>query len=134
VLRVARQHGIDGALVLLDAHEMWLPARGLEGRYEVSSRCRVRSVRTGRILKTRATGPFYPMVDLDGRTYRTHILMAEAFLGPRPPGRIALHHNNIKTDSRIANVRWGTHGDNYRDALRNGRNPFGRSALTGAQQ
>jgi hypothetical protein len=71
ILRVARAHGIDGAGVLRDYCEMWLPIIGLEGRYDVSSRGRVRSVKTGRILKTPATGPFYPMVALDGRTYRS---------------------------------------------------------------
>ena len=121
VLRVARAHGIDGALVLLDAYEMWLPITGLEGRYEVSSRSRIRSIRTGRILKTPCTGRDYPMVELDGRTYRVHILMAEAFLGPRPQSRIALHHNDSKSDGRISNVRWGSYRENYADAVRNGR-------------
>ena len=112
---------------------MWLPIVRFEGRYEISSRGRVRSCRTGRILKTPATGPFYPMVELDGRTYRVHILQALTFLGPRPPGKLALHWNDRKTDLRIANIRWGSHRENYEDALRNGRKPFGRT-LTSAQQ
>lgn len=130
VLRVARRHGIDGGAVLRDHQEMWLPVPipGSEDRYEVSSRARVRSVKTGRILKTPCTGKDYPMVEIDGRTYRVHILMAEAFLGPRPPGLIALHHNDIKRDGRICNVRFGTRSDNYADAIRNGRRPFGRTA------
>ena len=128
VLRVARRHRIDGSDVLLDICEMWLSIPDFEGRYEVSSRARVRSVKTGRILKTPCTGKDYPMVEIDGRTYRVHILMAEAFLGPRPPGLIALHHNDIKRDGRICNVRFGTRSDNYADAIRNGRRPFGRTA------
>jgi hypothetical protein len=117
----------NGALVLLDAYEMWLPVRGFEGRYDISSRGRIRSCRTGRILKTPATGPFYPMVELDGRTYRVHILQALTFLGPRPAGMLALHWNDRKTDLRIANIRWGSHRENFADALRNGSRPFGRS-------
>jgi len=73
------------------------------------------------------------MVELDGRTYRVHILQALTFLGPRPPGKLALHWNDRKTDLRIANIRWGSHRENYEDALRNGRKPFGRT-LTSAQQ
>jgi hypothetical protein len=133
VLRVARAHGIDGADVLRDRREMWLPIVGMEQRYEISSRGRVRSVKTGRILKTPATGPFYPMVELDGRTYRVHILQALTFLGPRPSGMLALHWNDRKTDMRIANIRYGTHRENYQDAIRNGSRPFGRT-LTGAQR
>jgi hypothetical protein len=121
VLRVARAHGINGAAVLRDKREMWLPITGLEDYYEVSSRGRVRSIRTGRILKTPCTGNDYPMVEMDGRTWRVHIVMAETFLGPRPDGQIALHHNDVKADNRIINVRWGTHRDNYADAVRNGR-------------
>jgi hypothetical protein len=120
VLRVARAHGIDGAAVLSNKREMWLPITGFETRYDVSSRGRVRSRKTGRILKTPATGPFYPMVELDGRTYRVHIVMALAFLGPRQPGMYALHWNDRKTDLRISNIRWGTARQNYWDSVRNG--------------
>jgi len=122
VLRVARAHDIDGADVLHDRREMWLPMARFEDRYGISSRGRVRSLRTGRILKTPCTGKDYPQVELDGSTYRVHILMAETFLGPRPEGWVgALHFNDRKSDNRIANIRWGTYRENYADAVRNGR-------------
>lgn len=128
VLTVARRHAIDGAEVLRNQCELWLPIVGMEQRYEISSRGRVRSIRTGRILKTPATGPFYPCVELGGRTYRVHILLAETFLGPRPPGMLALHWNDLKTDIRIANIRYGTHRENYADSVRNGSRPSRRTA------
>ena len=121
VLRVARARGIDGAVVLRNRREMWLPIVGFAEHYEISSRGRVRSLRTGRILKTPCTGRDYPQVELDGRTYRVHILMVKTFLGRRRPGQIALHHNDRKSDNRIANLRWGTYRENYADAVRNGR-------------
>jgi NUMOD4 motif/HNH endonuclease len=126
VLRVARAHGIDGAAVLRNRCEMWLPMAGFEERYEISSRGRVRSLCTGRILKTPCTGNDYPQVEIEGRTFRVHILLAKTFLGRPLPGRIALHHNDCKSDNRIANIRWGTYRENYADALRNGRRPLGR--------
>jgi hypothetical protein len=100
---------------------MWLRVVGFEDEYEVSSQGRVRSLRTGRILKTPCSGRDYPMVEMAGRTWRVHILMAEAFLGSRPVDRIALHYNGVKSDNRIVNVRWGTYRENYADAVRNGR-------------
>jgi hypothetical protein len=100
---------------------MWLPIVGFEERYAISSRGRVLALRTGRILKTPCTGRDYPQVELNGRTYRVHILMAETFLGRRRAGRIALHHNDRKADNRIVNVRWGSRRENYADAVRNGR-------------
>jgi hypothetical protein len=127
VLRVARAHGINGASVLRNRVEMWLPIVGFGGDYEISTRGRVWSVRYHRFLKTPCTGRDYPQVELDGRTYRVHILMAETFLGRRQRGRIALHHNDRKSDNRIINIRWGSHRDNYADALRNGRRPLGRT-------
>jgi hypothetical protein len=126
VLRVARAHGINGASVLRNRVEMWLPITGFGGDYEISSRGRVWSVRFQRLLATPSFESDYPQVELDGRTYRVHILLATTFLGPRPNGWIALHHNDVSTDLRIVNIRWGTRRENYHDALRNGRRPLGR--------
>lgn len=51
-----------------------------------------------------------------------HILIAEAFLGPKPSAaHIVLHWNDIPDDNRLVNLRWGTDKDNHSDALRNGR-------------
>jgi hypothetical protein len=100
VLAVARAHGIDDGAVLRDEAEMWLRVADFEDHYEVSRRDGVRSIRTGRILRTPSKGDDYPRVEMDGRTYRVHILMAKAFLGPLPDGRVgALTHWQL-SDSR----------------------------------
>jgi hypothetical protein len=44
-----------------------------------------------------------------------------AFVGLRPAGLKGLHGNDIRTDNRLENLRWGTNRDNADDAIRNGR-------------
>lgn len=53
-----------------------------------------------------------------------HRLVLLAFVGPCPDGMEACHANDIPTDNRLANLRWGTHADNMRDRIENGGNPF----------
>jgi hypothetical protein len=57
----------------------------------------------------------------DGRTTKyVHHLVLEAFVGPRPPGRLGLHNDGAPSHNWVSNLRWGTHGDNSRDAVRHG--------------
>jgi hypothetical protein len=52
---------------------------------------------------------------------RVQYLVADAWLGPRPPGRWVLHRNDVGTDNRLSNLYYGTPADNASDAARNGR-------------
>ena len=47
---------------------------------------------------------------------RVHVLVLEAFIGPRPPGRLALHENDDSQNNALPNLYWGTHKDNAADA------------------
>jgi hypothetical protein len=106
VLAVARAHGIADGAVLRDEAEMWLPVVDFEDHYEVSRRDGVRSIRTGRILRTPSKGDDYPRVEIDGRAYRVHILMAKAFFGPRPDGRVgALTHWQLSENWTVDPLR-----------------------------
>lgn len=66
-----------------------------------------------------------------GRTKDVHDLVLTAFVGPRPAGSLGLHWNDIPTDNRLENLRWGTKRDNSLDALRNGKNrpPISRRGI-----
>lgn len=97
--------------------EVWLPAWGFEDHYEVSTHGRVRNRRTGRIL---AASGRYPSVSLAGRTVAIHQLMGETFLGGAWPGQVVLHDDDDKSNNWIANLRYGSHGNNLRDAHRHG--------------
>jgi HNH endonuclease/NUMOD4 motif len=112
--------------------ERWLPVVGFEGLYEVSDQGRVRSLDRivsvqgrqglmsrryrGRVL---ALGPHvggYEVVHLynGGRQRATvlHILVAEAFLGPRPPDAEVLHIDGNPKNCAVDNLRYGTKIEN----------------------
>lgn len=95
----------------------------------------------GRRLRPGKTSRGYLLFVANNKGHRrstyVHHAVAEAYLGPRPPGAQVLHANDVKTDNRIENLRYGTHFDNVQDAQRNGRYLVGgrnpAAKLTGAQ-
>lgn len=53
-------------------------------------------------------------------TTGAHVVVCEAFHGPRPSGMEAAHENGIRDDNRPENLRWDTHEGNQRDQVRHG--------------
>lgn len=115
--------------------EIWKPVVGHPG-YEVSSLGRVRSLprtKTHVRLGTKVTAHFkgamlrqnpdrngYPKVGLTSSNQLVHVLVLEAFRGQRPEGKESLHRDGNRANSRLNNLRWGTHDENIRDAMRHG--------------
>lgn len=60
------------------------------------------------------------MLTSDGRKY-THCLVAEAFLGPRPPGNDVRHKNDNGLDNRAVNLEYGSRSQNMLDVWRTGK-------------
>jgi hypothetical protein len=119
--------------------ERWRPVVGFEGLYEVSSFGHVRSldheVRTrnrrgaisatfrGRVLKPNTVGPYLSVTLSRGSVKvrsNVHVLVAEAFLGPRPEGMLACHADGTKRNCRADNLYYGTPKQNSEDAIRHG--------------
>lgn len=104
--------------------ERWLPVVGSEGRYEVSSAGRVRSLpraRTaGHPLKGTPHPGGYVLVAIDGRKRKIHDLVLQAFIGPRPLGAVTRHLDNDPTNNRVENLRWGTQRENMLDRVEHG--------------
>ena len=109
--------------------ETWVPMpRGFESNYEVSNLGRVRRI-GGRVLKPMVCGASRP----GAQTLKVRIstnprrdasvaeLVLTAFVGPRRPGMFALHGDDNKHNNAVTNLRWGTPGDNARDAAARGR-------------
>jgi hypothetical protein len=126
--------------------ELWKPCPGFSF-YEVSSLGRIQSldktishknrfgfctyvkstyVKKGKLLKIMPEP--YPHVTLhadDGKSQtiaNIHRLVCEAFHGTPPPDRPhTLHRDDNRQNNRSSNLYWGTHGDNGKDKVRNGR-------------
>lgn len=119
-----------------DIEEVWksVPILRYKALYEVSNLGRVRRsargprTRIGHVLKphtSRKTG--YPKVALScppkgrGRrivtTPNVHVLVALAFLGPRPKGSCVDHKDGDKTNCCLNNLEYVTDLENHRRAL-----------------
>lgn len=121
--------------------EEWRQVPDFPG-YEVSNMGRVRCRRsangrgdfseTPRILKQ---SPFadskYMRVGLyrDGKpcTKRVHVLVLEAFVGPRPAGFDACHRDDDQSNNALSNLKWGTRRENASDRTRNGKQVRGEA-------
>lgn len=114
--------------------EVWRPVKGYEGKYEVSSEGRVRSLDRGkvpgRMLSLRNEGHGYKQVALydEGKRVdkRVHVLVAEAFIGPGPTGCEVNHRNGNKADNSMGNLEWTTHDENMDHAFVTGLHPHQR--------
>ncbi len=49
-----------------------------------------------------------------------HVLVLEAFVGPRPKGAFACHYDGDPTNNRLSNLRWDTWASNIADMRRHG--------------
>lgn len=119
--------------------ERWLPVVGYEGLYQVSDLGNVKS--RYRTLKRSLTARGYFAVGLYRKNVMTnrfvHVLVLEAFVGPKPPGMQCCHGNNLRNDNRLWNLRWDTSKANQADRIAHGTMLAGESApnakLTNAQ-
>lgn len=116
------------------ASEEWRPVVGWEGRYEVSNLGRVRTLLSRpRIRRVKPNKGGYLRLTMRAPfgTRSVHILVAEAFIGPRPappPGcyRIEVNHKDgIKTNCRHSNLEYLTQLENGQHATRMGLRPTG---------
>lgn len=128
--------------------EVWRAISGFEGRYEVSSAGRVRSLprrvammkRNGemgektttlKILRLHTWGSKYPgivLLDSDLKRHRrmVHQLVAEAFI-PNPLGFSQVNHIDADTfNARVENLEWCDQSHNLRHAHRIGNRKTGK--------
>lgn len=120
--------------------EEWRSVVGWHAWYDVSDQGRVRSVPRvvtfsngrvrkfpGRILKSSvsdASGHTNVALCRAGVqvTKNVHVLVMEAFVGPRPPGMWVLHGVSGNGDNSLVNLRYDVPLENVLDTIRHGRN------------
>lgn len=115
--------------------EEWRAVVGLEGRYEVSSFGRVRSLQFRgncgpAYMRTTSNYAGYYVVSLVDRVqYRVHRLVLEAFVGACPEGMQGCHTDSDKSNNYLDNLRWDTPSGNARDrrSYVGDRNPNART-------
>ena len=103
--------------------EIWLPIKGFECLYEVSSFGRVRNLNYKRTGQTRVLSPYenkgYLQVDLckngKRKSYSVHRLVAEAFLPNWFDEPQVNHRDENKHNNHIDNLEWctATYNNNY---------------------
>jgi hypothetical protein len=119
--------------------ETWKPIVGFP-KYVVSDMGRLRSLpitvmrkwNDGRLLPYTCAGRFIKgfkartnvsvCLMRDGKTHHTlfHVLVLEAFVGPRPHGKVCCHNDGDFSNNRLDNLRWDTPQSNVRDSMRHG--------------
>lgn len=128
--------------------EEWRPVPEWEDFYEVSNQGRVRTKQRlttcsdGRVLpiplrvrKTPIGKRGYPVVSLRAcgckfKLVPVHVLVAKAFLGPRPPKNEVRHKDGVKTNNHVDNLEWGTTSDNQNDRAKHGTSNRGERCGT----
>lgn len=127
--------------------ETWKAVVGFEGLYEVSDLGRVRSLSRdvlvqhhtghfyrkmdGRVLRACGGNGGYPCVNLwfEGRVLnrKVHLIVADAFLGPRTPGTEVCHRDGNRNHNAAANLRRDTPTNNNADKIAHGTLLLGES-------
>lgn len=111
--------------------EIWKSIEGYEGKYEISTFGRVKSLsdKNGKkrelILKPRIGKQGYLYLNLwensKGRAKKIHRLVAETFLEKPENAQCVNHKNCVKTDNRVENLEWCSFSYNAKHASQNGR-------------
>lgn len=87
----------------------------------VSSEGRVFSWYSQRFLRPGIGSHGYLRLNLAFGKMRTlHVIVAEAFLGPRPAGYVVRHKDGNRANPRLGNLAYGTYAENTQDAIKHG--------------
>lgn len=88
---------------------------GYEGLYRVSDQGNVWTIKNKRTLGQNINNTYLRVqLSKNGiwKRYQVHTLVMLAFVGPRPEGFQVDHINRVRTDNRLANLRYLHHSEN----------------------
>ena len=114
-------------------HEQWKPVQGFEALYSISSLGRLRRHRAiPKILKPQWSHQYVTYtLHKDGIPYYryAHTLVAEAFIGPRPPDYQVHHSDGNPVNNLFSNLQYVTANDNQSHTMTLGLRPKGEDNL-----
>lgn len=100
--------------------EIWKEIQGYEGLYAVSSKGRVKNIKTGKVLKNRINPHGYAIVALykgngtKPKAVMVHRLVAQAFI-PNPENLPQINHiDEDKRNNNVINLEWVSASQNQR--------------------
>ena len=107
--------------------EKWEYIKGLDGKYQVSTTGKVKSLISNKIIKTiftayegnkKSTG--YIAVNIKGKRLYVHRLVAEAFIPNIYDKKEVNHIDGNKSNNNVENLEWVTHSENMIHAYAKG--------------
>lgn len=104
--------------------EIWFPVKGFEGRYEVSTHGRIKSLandksRKEKILKPQRLVSGYLYVNIGGKFQPVHRIVAESLLN-NPTNRSQIHHKDEdKSNNNVHNLLFVSAAENCNLGVRN---------------
>lgn len=122
----------------MDNTEVWRPIPEFTGLYEASNTGRIRSVdrivphrngptrRKGKVMRSSLVGRYRDYLGLilckEGKQHnrKVHLLVASAWLGPRPEGMVVNHMDGDKLNNAADNLEYVTQKENVRHSWDNG--------------
>lgn len=119
--------GERGKVIKMEDSDAWDAYPGevwkdtvVEG-YKVSNFGRVMHWKKRLVLKTQHNIAGYKQVDIGGRRFRVHRLVAMAFI-PNPENKPQVNHiNSLRADNRVCNLEWCTDLENRKHAEKFGK-------------
>lgn len=97
--------------------EIWKEIKGFENQYAISTKGRVKNLKTNRILGDRYDSNGYKIVDLKRKNYKIHRLVALVFL-PNPNKLLQVNHIDERKDNNdISNLEWVTASENVKHSI-----------------
>jgi hypothetical protein len=103
--------------------ELWKDIENYEGKYQISTKGRIRNIKKGNFLTPSPDTKGYTRVNLWGcggyKTKKVHRLVSLAFIDNPENKEQVNHKNGVKSDNRLENLEWNTSNENIQHGYDN---------------